>query len=67
MLYFELDHFVDLQNQMKASQMTIDADLLAQLGRQHREGYQRQPVADGEFDIWESGRVWEGKTCHEPL
>ncbi len=59
MLYSELDHCVDLRNQMKTSQMTIDDDFLAWLQRQHREGYQRLPAADGEFDIWESEQVWE--------
>lgn len=66
MLYSEPDHLIDLRNQMKASQLTIDDDFLAELERQHRDGYQRQPVADGEFDIWESERVG-GTPCHEPL
>lgn len=32
---------------------------IEQMERQHREGYQRQPVAPGEFDSWESEQVWE--------
>lgn len=32
---------------------------IERLERQHRDGYQRQPVAPGEFDIWESEQVWE--------
>jgi metal-responsive CopG/Arc/MetJ family transcriptional regulator len=28
------------------------------LERKHREGYTRQPVQKGEFDLWENEQVW---------
>lgn len=29
-----------------------------QLEKKHLEGYQRRPVADDEFSVWESEQVW---------
>jgi metal-responsive CopG/Arc/MetJ family transcriptional regulator len=29
-----------------------------ELEQRHREGYERHPVASGEFDRWESEQVW---------
>lgn len=29
-----------------------------ELERRHREGYKRQPVESGEFDVWEDEQVW---------
>ena len=29
-----------------------------QLERKHRRGYERHPVKPGEFDSWDSERVW---------
>jgi metal-responsive CopG/Arc/MetJ family transcriptional regulator len=29
-----------------------------QLERKHRRGYERHPVKPGEFDAWDSERVW---------
>lgn len=29
------------------------------LEKQHEEGYKKYPVMPGEFDGWESDRVWE--------
>lgn len=29
------------------------------LERQHAQGYDRHPVAPGEFDEWEAEQVWE--------
>jgi metal-responsive CopG/Arc/MetJ family transcriptional regulator len=31
---------------------------LKELEKKHRLGYQRHPVAGGEFDIWESEQQW---------
>lgn len=31
---------------------------IAELERQHREGYQRHPVTPGEFDVWEAEQAW---------
>jgi len=28
------------------------------LEKKHREGYLQQPVAAGEFDVWEDEQVW---------
>ena len=30
----------------------------AELERRHREGYERHPVADGEFSAWETEQAW---------
>jgi metal-responsive CopG/Arc/MetJ family transcriptional regulator len=29
-----------------------------ELERKHRQGYQKRPVAGGEFDVWESQQQW---------
>ena len=29
-----------------------------QLERTHREGYQRQPVSENEFSVWETEQAW---------
>jgi len=39
------------------------SDGLAQLTarereRKHRQGYERNPVGEGEFDVWENEQVW---------
>ena len=31
---------------------------LKQLELQHRKGYERQPVANDEFSVWESEQAW---------
>ena len=31
---------------------------IEELERRHREGYARQPVESGEFDVWEDEQVW---------
>lgn len=28
------------------------------LEKAHREGYKKYPVTEGEFDVWETERVW---------
>ena len=28
------------------------------LEKTHREGYKKYPVAEGEFDVWETEQVW---------
>lgn len=44
-------------------QQALEAALRQQaifaLERQQAQGYVRQPVEPGEFDAWESERVWE--------
>ena len=32
---------------------------IKQMEKRHREGYLKQPVQKGEFDIWENEQVWE--------
>jgi len=29
-----------------------------ELEKQHREGYSKHPVQNGEFDVWEEEQVW---------
>ncbi len=31
---------------------------IKEMEKQHREGYSKQPVQNGEFDIWEDEQVW---------
>jgi metal-responsive CopG/Arc/MetJ family transcriptional regulator len=31
---------------------------IAELERQHREGYEQYPVVAGEFDVWEAEQAW---------
>ncbi len=31
---------------------------IKKLEKQHRDGYLKQPVAAGEFDVWEDEQVW---------
>ena len=31
---------------------------VAELEKQHREGYENKPVKIGEFDIWEAEQIW---------
>ncbi len=34
---------------------------LEQLENKHRQGYERQPVAAGEFSVWETEQAWGDK------
>ena len=36
----------------------LEALKIRELERKHREGYARKPVAEGEFDSWESEHAW---------
>lgn len=31
---------------------------IRELEKQHREGYSKHPVQEGEFDVWENEQVW---------
>ncbi len=31
---------------------------IRELEKQHREGYKKHPVQNGEFDVWEEEQVW---------
>ena len=42
----------------EALQLALRKHRIAQLERQHAEGYARHPVEPGEFDIWEGEQVW---------
>ncbi|MDZ7760161.1 MAG: CopG family transcriptional regulator [Desulfovermiculus sp.] len=42
----------------KALREALDRYNLEQMERQHREGYQRQPVSSDEFSIWEQEQLW---------
>ena len=34
---------------------------LGQLEREHREGYERNPVVADEFSVWETEQAWGGE------
>ena len=42
----------------KALREALDRYRLEQLERKHREGYERQPVIDNEFSVWEEEQAW---------
>jgi len=41
-----------------ALQLALRQYAVSKLEQQHAEGYARQPVTPGEFDIWESEQAW---------
>ena len=41
-----------------ALRAAIDRHNQEQLELQHKQGYERQPVAPGEFSVWESEQQW---------
>jgi len=43
----------------KALEMALRRSQIRILEQRDKEGYARHPVAPGEFDEWESVRVWE--------
>lgn len=36
----------------------LQAARIQELERRHRDGYERNPVRKGEFDVWESQQKW---------
>lgn len=42
----------------KALREALSRHRLEQLELQHRKGYEREPVADDEFSVWESEQTW---------
>ena len=41
-----------------ALRAAIDRHNQAQLEQQHKQGYERRPVATGEFSVWDSEQQW---------
>ena len=41
-----------------ALRAAIDRHNQAQLEQQHKQGYERRPVATGEFSVWEPEQHW---------
>ena len=41
-----------------ALRAALESDRERELERQHRLGYERQPVEPGEFDDWEAEQIW---------
>jgi metal-responsive CopG/Arc/MetJ family transcriptional regulator len=42
----------------EALRLALQRLKISNLERQHRAGYRRQPIAPGEFDVWESEQAW---------
>jgi len=42
----------------EALRLALQRLKISNLEEQHRAGYRRQPVAPGEFDVWESEQAW---------
>ena len=42
----------------QALRAAIDRHNQEQLEQQHKQGYERRPVAPGEFSVWESEQQW---------
>ena len=40
---------------------TIDRIRLSELEEKHRRGYEKNPVSDSEFSVWESEQDWGDK------
>ncbi len=41
-----------------ALKLALQQCAVSRLEQQHAEGYARNPIAPGEFDIWESEQSW---------
>jgi metal-responsive CopG/Arc/MetJ family transcriptional regulator len=42
----------------EALQLAVQKYRIAELEQRHAEGYARQPVEPGEFDVWEAEQAW---------
>lgn len=42
----------------EAIQLALHKYRIAEMEKQHAEGYARYPVEPGEFDIWEAEQAW---------
>lgn len=42
----------------QALREAVHRPTIGELEQKHREGYKRQPVQKGEFDVWENEQVW---------
>jgi metal-responsive CopG/Arc/MetJ family transcriptional regulator len=41
-----------------ALQLALREHSISKLERQHAQGYAKQPVSTGEFDVWEAEQAW---------
>ena len=42
----------------EALELALRRQAIAEMERNHAEGYARQPVEPGEFDVWEDEQAW---------
>lgn len=42
----------------EALELALRRHAIAEMERKHAEGYARQPVEAGEFDVWEDEQAW---------
>ena len=42
----------------EALELALQRHTIAEMERKHAEGYARQPVGPGEFDVWEDEQTW---------
>jgi metal-responsive CopG/Arc/MetJ family transcriptional regulator len=45
----------------KALRDALARHKLEELERKHRRGYEKQPIADDEFSVWETEQAWGDK------
>jgi metal-responsive CopG/Arc/MetJ family transcriptional regulator len=61
----EVDQVVETLNTTRSAfvrqalQLALRRYKIAKMEERHAEGYARQPVESGEFDVWETEQVWE--------
>ena len=44
----------------EALEQALQRYAIAEMEKKHAEGYARQPVEPGEFDVWEDQQAWGG-------
>ncbi|MGH7453382.1 MAG: CopG family transcriptional regulator [bacterium] len=69
-LALDEDLFAQVNKTIEQQQITLSAFLkesiihyldrlkIKEMERQHREGYGKHPVQEGEFDVWENEQAW---------
>jgi metal-responsive CopG/Arc/MetJ family transcriptional regulator len=63
-LLAEVDRMIQALNTSRSAfirqalELALRRHTLAEMERQHAEGYARHPVEAGEFDVWENEQAW---------
>jgi len=63
-LLAEVDQIIEILNTTRSAfirealEHALQRHAIAEMEKQHAEGYARHPVEPGEFDIWEDEQAW---------